>query len=294
MALPPPATVSVVIPCWNAARTIGATVASARAQSVPPLEVLVVDDCSEDASAQVAAAAGARVIRLEAKGFAGGARNRGLDEARGEAIAFLDADATVAPDWLARALAVFAAQPDVGAVGGHIADGRGGRWGWLDHALFFAEWTAPDARACGGYPTIALVCRRDAIGDTRFRASTEGEDIFFGEALAARGWRIWYEPGIRIVHFHERLDFPRFWQRQRAAGRALFLTRRELDRPGKVLVRHPWLLWAYPRLWLLLRRLLRSDPPLRVLAYSPWLFLAETARNLGFLQARRAAREEAA
>lgn len=84
---------SVVIPCFNRANSIRETIDSALAQTIPPLEILVVDDGSVDNSAQIAASYGdpVRVIKQE-NGGASNARNKGIAEAKGEWIAFLDSD----------------------------------------------------------------------------------------------------------------------------------------------------------------------------------------------------------
>jgi glycosyltransferase involved in cell wall biosynthesis len=86
-------TVSVIVPCYNAAAFLRETLDSVLAQTVRPLEVIVVDDGSTDQSAKIAASYGdlVRVIRQQNRGESV-ARNRGIDEARGDWIAFLDAD----------------------------------------------------------------------------------------------------------------------------------------------------------------------------------------------------------
>ena len=88
---------SVVIPCRNAERTVSDAVQSALGQTEPPVEVLVVDDASTDGSAAAARRAGARVIVNSRRRNAGGARNAGIAAAKGDAFAFLDADA-IAPE----------------------------------------------------------------------------------------------------------------------------------------------------------------------------------------------------
>ncbi len=93
-------TVSVVVPCFNQARYLAAAIASARDQTHPPLECIVVDDGSTDSSAAVATSAGARLIRQRNSGVSG-ARNTGLDAACGEFIVFLDADDVLLPEALA-------------------------------------------------------------------------------------------------------------------------------------------------------------------------------------------------
>lgn len=100
--------VTVVIPARNAAATIARAVRSVLAQDWRPLEVIVVDDASADATAAVveglAAEAGdaaLRLLRLAAAQGAAGARNAGIAAARGAMIAFQDAD----DEWLAGKLA---------------------------------------------------------------------------------------------------------------------------------------------------------------------------------------------
>lgn len=86
-------TVSVVIPCYNAAPFLRETLDSAINQTYPPLEILLIDDGSTDDSAAIAESYGppVRVIRQPNQGESV-ARNRGIDEAKGDWIAFLDAD----------------------------------------------------------------------------------------------------------------------------------------------------------------------------------------------------------
>lgn len=108
-------TVSVVIPCYNGAPFLRETLGSVLAQTHAPLEVLVVDDGSTDDSAAIAETFGppVRVIRQANQGESV-ARNRGIDEARGDWLAFLDADDLWKPHYLARLLA--AAEPGVAAL----------------------------------------------------------------------------------------------------------------------------------------------------------------------------------
>lgn len=99
------ATVSVVIPCYNAERFLGEALAGVQAQTHPPLETIVVDDGSTDSSAAVAERfPSVRVLRQANAGVAA-ARSRGLAAARGEWVAFLDADDRWRPAKLARQLA---------------------------------------------------------------------------------------------------------------------------------------------------------------------------------------------
>lgn len=100
--------VSFVIAAFKAADTITRAIDSALAQEDVSVEVIVVDDASPDDTATVVEAIAdprIRLIRLPANRGPGGARNAGLDAARGEWVAILDADDTVRPGRLARMIA---------------------------------------------------------------------------------------------------------------------------------------------------------------------------------------------
>lgn len=110
-----PLTVSAVIPAYRAAGTIGRAVESLLAQTRAPDEILVIDDGSPDDLAAALAPYGDRVrLVRQANGGAASARNRGMDLARGEWIAFLDADDYWEPMKLERQLEVLRRHPEVG------------------------------------------------------------------------------------------------------------------------------------------------------------------------------------
>lgn len=108
---------SVVIPCYNRSGIVGEAIRSALAQTLPPREVIVVDDGSTDGSADVAESFGppVKVIRTPNRGPSS-ARNTGIAEARGDWIAFLDSDDVWLPEKLALQRDAAKAYPDAALI----------------------------------------------------------------------------------------------------------------------------------------------------------------------------------
>jgi len=165
------ADVSVVMPAYNSALTIDRALASIAAQTLRPREVIVVDDGSTDDTATTALAQMSRLGNIALRVFrqsnsgAGAARNRGIAEARGEWLAFLDADDQWLPDKLSRSLDVMRTENltmsahnlfGVDERGDHLIDSRK-RWleGGPDtyNALFQR----------GFISSSTVVVRRDAV-----------------------------------------------------------------------------------------------------------------------------------
>jgi glycosyltransferase involved in cell wall biosynthesis/SAM-dependent methyltransferase len=114
-----PPLVTVVIPCYNQAHFLGEAIESVLSQTYRNFEVIVVDDGSTDNTSEVASRyEGVRLIWQENRGLAG-ARNRGLEEAKGEYVVFLDADDRLLPGALEAGLGCFEAHPECAFVFGN-------------------------------------------------------------------------------------------------------------------------------------------------------------------------------
>ena len=108
--------VSVIIPAYNAEKTIRRALESVRLQDYAPIEIIVVNDASHDGTAAVVESFGELEIRLinrSANGGASAATNTGVHRASGEYVAFLDADDEWLPGKLHKQVALISANPQM-------------------------------------------------------------------------------------------------------------------------------------------------------------------------------------
>jgi glycosyltransferase involved in cell wall biosynthesis len=201
-----PVRLSVVVPAFNEEAYLPATLASLARQQVPGgFEVVVVDNASTDATAEVAARAGARVVREQTPGVCA-ARQRGTEEARGAIVVSTDAD-TVHPDgWLARLAARFDAE-DVVAVAGPCRYLDPPWWARIFPVGWFAVIGA--VHALTGrvlYLTATNVAfRRDGFPGYDTRLTQGGDEVDLLRRLRRCGRVVW-DGGNPVLTSSRRMD----------------------------------------------------------------------------------------
>jgi poly-beta-1,6 N-acetyl-D-glucosamine synthase len=195
--------ISVVVPAYNEAAGIAATVRSMVQSRYPgDLEVIVVDDGSTDGTAAIVRHLRLPGVRVVSQRNAGkpAALNRGIAEAWYDILVLVDGDTIFAPDalsWLAARLS----EPGVGAVSGNtkVANRKGllGRWQHLEYVMGFNL----DRRmfdVLGAIPTVPGAIgafRRETLVDVGgVSADTLAEDTDLTMAICRSGWRVVYEP----------------------------------------------------------------------------------------------------
>src|SRR5215211_6391729 len=116
------ATVSVIIPVWNDAKRLILCLASISRQNFPQqnTEVIVVDNGSTDGSQKVALSVPGVILLSEPKCGSYAARNRGLEKATGDYVAFIDSDCEAAASWLESAIEIAQQNPGFGIIAGRI------------------------------------------------------------------------------------------------------------------------------------------------------------------------------
>ena len=224
--------VSVIIPAYNAERTIGEAVRHSLAQAEGSLEVevVVVDDGSTDGTAHIAESAGATVIRQENAGPAA-ARNRGWKTATGRFICFVDSDCVPGSGWLVNLLDGFT-DWQVGAVAGSYDIANDSSWlaRWV-HREIIERHRRMDSfvGAFGSYNVAIPRYVLEATGgfDPTYRHAS-GEDNDLSYRISKRGWRIAFRPRATVAHYHPE----RVWQYLMEQGRHGFWR-------AKLYKRHP-------------------------------------------------------
>jgi cellulose synthase/poly-beta-1,6-N-acetylglucosamine synthase-like glycosyltransferase len=190
--LSPLPSVSLIIAAYNEADVIARKIANARALDYPDVEVIVSVNASTDGTADAARAAGADVVIDSPEHGKVRAQDRGVERARGEIVAFSDANSTLAPDSLRKLVAPFS-DPDVGYVCGQVrfhGDGGNQEGLYWRYEMKVREMESALAGVTGGNGAI-YATRRDAyiVVDERM-----GHDFSFPFNMVKRGWKAIYQP----------------------------------------------------------------------------------------------------
>lgn len=185
------ALVSVIMPAYNAERTIAEAIESVLKQSYRPIEVLVGDDGSADSTVEVVKGFGppVRCLCQENKGPAG-ARNLALRHARGQYLAFLDADDLWHPEKLAIQVGFMERNPHIGLCGTDKEPFRIAsevRWKPVDVEIDHYEIAGRAVIIKNRFDTSSAIARAEALQE----AGEFDEDIF-----GTADWDMWR----RITH----------------------------------------------------------------------------------------------
>ncbi len=206
-----PPRISVIIPAKNEGKRIGESLRSIHAQSLTPIEILVVDGRSTDQTAEVARAMGATVL-FEDYHTRAGACQVGLAAAVGDYVAFTDADCNPDPRWLENLLPHLS-DTVVGA-GGRIVNEGNSYWSRaIDDALDTLLGSANsvqgrnfaslrDVSSISGCNSMYRTSDLKAIGGFRPEYLT-AEDTELNRRLLSRG-RLVYVPDAVVFHRHGR------------------------------------------------------------------------------------------
>ncbi len=217
--------VSIIIPCFNVTPTFAAALASARAQTYPNIEIVAIDDVSRDGTVamlrEYARQGLLTFVGLEKNVGCGGARNAGVKVARGEFLAFLDADDTWMPTKLEKQVAALLANPRATLAGcrmnARLLDGTeeivsadrpppSGPDAWRDllRYSFYVPSTVVVPRwafeAVGGYDLAAVMCEDQ---DLAIRLASIGDVECVDEVL---GTMVQQATGLSVQYTAEKCE----------------------------------------------------------------------------------------
>ncbi len=209
-------TASIIIAARNAGRTTEKCLASLQAQTHANFEIILVDDGSTDDTARIFRSfGGARVIELE-WGGPSRARNVGVAAARGEIVAFTDADCVAHPDWLAELARCFDDPGVAGAGGDQVSPEDETAMGrrvqeFFKTIGFMTDYIKADAptrsvRETTHNPSCNSAYRKsvfEAIGGFS-EDQFPGEDIELDLKLRRAGHKLVYNPAAIVGHYRPR------------------------------------------------------------------------------------------
>lgn len=214
--------ISVVVCTHNGSRTLEECLTGIGRLVYPNQEIIVVDDGSEDDTAEIARRFPVTLIRTSSKGLSH-ARNVGLRAARGEIVAYLDDDAYPDPQWLQYLAASFENSAHAGIGGPNIpppsdppiAQCVARAPGGPTHVLL-------DDTEAEHIPGCNMAFRRDqllAVGgfDPQFRVA--GDDVDICWRLREEGWTLGFSPAAVVWH-HRRAGIRAYLRQQLNYGRA--------------------------------------------------------------------------
>jgi GT2 family glycosyltransferase len=210
---------SVIVVCWNSAEVLGRCLDQLLAQDHPNYEIVVVDDGSDDNTVAIAEGARLRgelaIVRSPRNRGCPHARNLGLRHAKGEIVAFIDADGFAAPSWLSQLVSVFEADRTVGGVASTVffdanplvINGAGGivnRQGWAADLSMNESYEQAEIVSEALYPMgCGMALRRSAIdqvGPFDDRMLNYYDDVDYGVRLWRAGYRVVVAPDAWIDH----------------------------------------------------------------------------------------------
>ncbi len=213
--------ISVVIPVYNSEKTLAACLDSLRRLSWSPVEIIMIDDGSSDASPEILKQYGdaIRVIRIPNAGPSR-ARNIGIREANGDFIAFTDSDCIVHPDWLDELYRGFTSPQIAGVGGDQQSPENESPFGRLVHEFmksigFVADYvkTATQLVKTRHNPTCNVLYQKSALIDAGGfdEGLWPGEDVDLDMKIIRHGHELRYNPAAVVYHY--RPDTPVGFQR---------------------------------------------------------------------------------
>lgn len=282
--------VSIVVPAYNARATIADCLRALEAQALRDECEIIVVDSSTDGTAELVTAEfpNVKLYTFSERHFPGSARNFAVSRARGEIIAFTDADCVAGPGWLSEIIEAHRGGALV--IGGAVENGSPDNYlGWVYYFCEFNQWL-PGARrvSMGEIPTCCLSMKRAAFDRYGpFLDGTYCSDTAFHWRLRRDGHQPLFLPSIKVAHQY-REGLKSFLRHEVFHGRSFGLVRtseQRLTRAQRALFAARTLYLPLLQFYLTARRVVRCGFYLKeFVLLSPLIFLGILAWSYGELR----------
>lgn len=204
--------ISVVVPVYNDADKIKNLFKSLKDQSYKNFEVIIVDDCSNDNIQEVCKNFGFKVLRNKKNMGPACSRNRGVKHSKGKIVLFTDSDCVLPEDWIEKYVKAFS-DPDKFVIQGSVSIPKSNLVGDSVAMLGFPAggnlgfekmWPVANDGSTTQLVTCNCGIRREVFKKCGYFDETFpypfGEDTEYGHRVIQKGFKIYFEPSIKVVH----------------------------------------------------------------------------------------------
>jgi len=245
--------ISIIIPAYNEEQNITDCLESVAGQAGDYCPEVIVVDSSSDRTPEIIRRRFPQVklLHFSCRTDQGQARNRGLQEAKGDILFFLDADCIAPSNWINYMLKWHSEGYDM--VGGTVINGNPeSAISWAGYILEFSNLFPTETAVEAQHLPAGNVSYKRAVlekhGEFPSGLRYALEDLIYHWDLSRKGVRMLFDPRIQVLHRH-RSNFKDYLQHQHKLGRGNLQLLRYTDLQGSWLVRHPfWAIFILPLL----------------------------------------------
>lgn len=242
---------SIIVPAYNAEKSLPALIKALAAQTYRDFEVIMVDDGSTDATARLIAESGYILVRTDGNRGPAYARNRGATAARGNVLAFTDADCAPARDWAVR-IATRMSDGNCDAIMGRLILEHSDPLGNAISALGFPAGGSVGFEKiwkvdADGFTSSLSTCNCAVKKEVFFQAGgfdesfpyPGGEDTLLARNLVRQGYRIKFCPAT-VVYHAARNDLRDFFKWQYKRGISSYIFSKKVKQKSSFLAMRLW------------------------------------------------------
>ena len=226
--------ISVIIPSYHSQSTIGECLQSLQTQRTHENYEILVINSSRDDTFRIFKDSypSVRFFQIEKRVFAATARNIGIQNARGDIMAFIDADCRASSDWLDRMISWH--RKSYRAVGGSIVnESQKNIFSRAEYPLEILEFSPRNPLREVKFVSAANCSFSREIFDKcgLFPEVRAGEDLVFGHKIVEKGEKILFDPEVRVSH-RNKIGFKAYLKKQLMHGKYSHIIRRMVRLSG--------------------------------------------------------------